>query len=170
MFSVGDMVVYGGQGVCKITTVEKKKIAGEMKEYFVLKPVYDERNTIFVPLDNEALFSRLHKILTVDEAKKLIRDIPEEASIWVEKETERKECYKKIISGGDRGDISRMVKTLRDRRETLKDSGKKLHSADERFLKEGVRLLCDEMAVVLSIEPKQVLELIRESIAKCSNA
>ena len=38
MFKVKDIVVYGAQGVCEIIDIESRKIGGEIKKYFVLKP------------------------------------------------------------------------------------------------------------------------------------
>ncbi|MGN1467614.1 MAG: CarD family transcriptional regulator [Ruminococcus sp.] len=167
MYNVNDTVVYGSQGVCKITSITEKNLNGEIKKYLVLKPVYDERNTIFVPLDNQLLYSRLHKVLSAEEVNRIIDDIPSEDFLWVENETERKDCYKKILSGGNRQEISRMIKTLRYHRIQQQKSGKKLHSSDERFLKEAEKLLYDEIAVVLNMNPDDVLPFIKQKLSLC---
>ena len=53
MFQVKDVVVYGSQGVCEIISIEDRKIDGETKKYFVLKPKNDKGATFYVPTWNE---------------------------------------------------------------------------------------------------------------------
>lgn len=167
MYKVNDAVVYGSQGVCIVTSIAERKFGGEIKKYLVLKPVYDRRDTIFVPLDNQLLYSRLHRVLTSEEVEQIIEHIPEDEYIWIENESERKDCYKKVLSGGNRQEISRVIKTLFFRRSEKEKIGKKLHSSDERILKEAEKLLFDEFAFVLNISPDEVLLLIRKKLSLC---
>lgn len=164
MYNVNDTVVYGSQGVCKIVSMEKKNLGGEMKEYFVLKPIYDDRNTIFVPVDNAMLYSRLHHLLSSDEINKIIDEIPNEDFIWSDNENERKGLYKRVLSSGNREDVSKIIKTLHHHREEQQKTGKKLHSSDEYFLKEAEKLFYDEIATVLDIQPEEVQPFIFERI------
>lgn len=53
MYRVDDLVLYSAQGVCKITDITTKKINGEVNEYYILKPVYNENAVISVPVHNE---------------------------------------------------------------------------------------------------------------------
>ncbi len=164
MYGVGDVVVYGSQGICKITAIDEKKFNRETKKYFVLKPVYDDRNTIFVPLDNPLLYSKLYSVLTEDEMKVLIDNIPNEELLWFENDVERKEQYKKAMTEGNRINISRIIKTLRQHRLKQQQAGKKLRSADEYALKEAEKLLFDEIAFIFHIEPQNVVTFIEEKI------
>lgn len=169
MFNVNDTVVYGSQGVCVVTSITEKRISGTMKKYLVLQPVYDSRNTIFVPMDNELLCSRLRPVLSEKEVNKIIDDIPQAELILIEDETERKEQYRKILSSGNREEISRLIKTLRRVRSEKKDAGKKLHTSDEYFLKEAEKLLYDEIATVFKIKPDEVISLIEERLNAVNN-
>ena len=164
MYGIGDVVVYGSQGICKITAIEEKKFNREIKKYFVLKPVYDDRNTIFVPIDNPLLNSRIHSVLTEDEMKGLIDNIPNEELLWFDNDTERKEQYRKVMVEGNRNNVSRIIKTLRRHRSKQQQAGKKLRSADEYALKEAEKLLYDEIAFIFNIEPQNVLPFIEEKI------
>lgn len=168
MFGIGDVVVYGSQGVCKITAIDEKKFNREIKKYFVLKPVYDDRNTIFVPLDNPLLYSRLYSILTEAEMTVLIDNIPNEELLWFENELERKAQYKKVMSEGNRNNVSRIIKTLRQHRSKQQQAGKKLHSSDEYVLKEAEKLLFDEIAFIFNLELQNVVPFIEEKIGAVS--
>ena len=46
----------------------------------------------------------------------------------------------------------------------MKGNGKHLRAADERFFKEAERMLYDEFALVLGMEPEEVLPFILERI------
>ena len=52
MFKAGDMVVYGGTGVCRVLGVLIPEFAKKRgTEYYELEPVY-ESGTIYAPVDN----------------------------------------------------------------------------------------------------------------------
>ena len=56
------------------------------------------------------------------------------------------------------------LKTLRLHQRKLRDSGRKFHASDERFLKEAERVLYGEFAHVLHLEPAQVEPMILREI------
>ena len=58
MYSIGEVVLYGSNGVCEITEITTKKIGKDSIEYYVLKPVCSDSSTLFVPTQNEMLVSR----------------------------------------------------------------------------------------------------------------
>ena len=58
VFQVGDVIIYGVQGVCKIEETEEKNVGGAARTYFVLKPVEDQGSTIYVPTDNELVLKK----------------------------------------------------------------------------------------------------------------
>ena len=58
MYSIGEIVLYGSNGVCEITEITTKKIGKDSIEYYVLKPVCSDSSTLFVPTQNEMLVSR----------------------------------------------------------------------------------------------------------------
>ena len=55
MYSIGEVVLYGSNGVCEITEITTKKIGKDSIEYYVLKPVCSDSSTLFVPTQNEML-------------------------------------------------------------------------------------------------------------------
>ncbi len=164
MYQVGDTVLYGAEGVCVIDDISSRDFGGEKREYYVLKPVHQSGSTFYLPTCSPAVKDKLKKILSSEQIYELIRAMPEEGSIWIEDENERKQKYKEIIQSGDRLELIRMIRTLYFHREELKEAGRKFHLCDEHFMKEAEKLLYDEFAHVLNIPPEQVLPFIVEQV------
>lgn len=164
MYEIGDTVLYDTQGVCRIAQITEKDFNGKRLSYYVLKPVYDEKSTVFVPVDNESLTQRMRRILSEEEIHALIRSMPQEDAHWIEDENERKQAYKEVLAQGDRVKLIQTIKALYLHREKLRTQGKKLHVADERFFKEAEKLLYDEFAHVLHIAREEILPYI---LAQC---
>lgn len=164
MFSVGNIVSYGMQGICEISEITEKKFKSNVIKYYVLVPVFDKSSKIFVPIENETLTSKMRRILSKDEILNIIESMPDNEIIWIENDNERKEKYKEILSGGDRTKIVKLIKTLYLHQKHQKQIGKKLHISDERLLKEAEKLLYDEFAFVLNIDRNDVLSYIIDQI------
>lgn len=164
MFQINDTVIYGAEGVFKIQEISNMDFAGEKKEYYVLKSLYNENSTIFVPTDKETLLAKMRKILSKEEIYDMIRSMPDEELIWIEDESERMQVYKDILIKGNHRQIVKLIRTLYLHGQNLKQLGKNLHKVDERFLKDAERILYDEFAYVLNIKPNQVLPFIQEQI------
>lgn len=157
MLQVNDVIIYGVQGVCKITAIEEKTIAGAKKTYFVLKPVGDQGSTIFAPTDNELVRRKMRRLLTKEEIHKLIDSMRWENALWVTNENERKELYKNILAKGDHLDLIRMLKAIYAHKTQREAEGKRLHMSDERFFKDAEQILYNEFQYVLDIKDKDDL-------------
>ena len=112
MYSVGAVVIYKNEGVCKITDTVTKRFRDKNIEYYVLKPIHKENSEIFVPKNNSVLVEKMRKVLSRDEIMKLIKEMPKEGSIWIENSDERKESYRKILERGERTELVKLIKTL----------------------------------------------------------
>lgn len=160
MYQIDDTVMYDTHGACRIVEITEKNFNGKRLSYYVLKPVYDEKSTVFVPVDNEMLTRRMRRILCEEEICALIRSIPRESVNWIEDEGERKLAYKEVLAQGDRTKLIQTIKALYLHREQQRAEGKKLHVADERFFKEAEKMLYDEFAHVLHVEREEILPFI----------
>jgi len=157
MFQVNDVIIYGAQGVCKITDIEEKIVSGQKKSYFVLKPVGDQGSTIFAPTDNEIVLKKMRRLLTKDEIHKLIDSMRWENALWVANETERKELYKSILAKGDHTELIKMIKAIYAHKAEREAEGKRLHMSDERFFKDAEQILYNEFQYVLELGGKNEL-------------
>lgn len=164
MFQVNDTILYGTQGVCRISEICDKDFGAGKAAYYVLHPVYQSNSTIFVPVDNEKLTERMRRIMSLDEIKELIKAIPDEETYWIDDDAERRRRYQEMISSGDRRLLVQLIKTLYLEQERRKKDGKKLHQSDEQLLGRAETLLYNELALVLDIKPEQVVPFLNEQI------
>ncbi len=160
MLKIGDTVLYGATGVCSVEGMTEREIGKEKKQYFVLKPLAQDKCTVFVPADNEALLKKAKKILSREEIYAVIDSVQPEPDIWEENEIKRREQFGEIIHSGDRKKLMLLIRSLYNRREERRAEGKRLHITDERFMSEAERLLYDEFSAVLGIKQDEVVEFI----------
>lgn len=164
MYRVDDLVLYSAQGVCKITDIAMKKINGEVNEYYILKPVYNENAIISVPVHNEKAMAKMRRALSIDEIYRLIRTMPDKVLIWIDNDNLRKEKYRNILKGSDRAELISLIKTLYIHQQEQQQKGRKLHNIDEQIFVEAEKILYEEFAYVLKIERDQVLPFILKQI------
>ena len=160
MYNIDDVVVYGTEGICKITGITEMKFGGEKSEYYILAPVEKEENTVYVPKNNEKVLKRMRRILSADEANELIDSLPMEPMAWIPNDRERQMAYKDIILTGKPEEVFRMVSTLYNKQKDQLAIGKKLHASDERFLRDAEKMLFNEIGYALNIKPQEVLSII----------
>ncbi|WP_294408964.1 CarD family transcriptional regulator [uncultured Ruminococcus sp.] len=165
MFEIGSVVSYGSTGVCKVSGEMQQKVKGEMKKYLVLKPVYKNNSTVYVPVDNENLMSKLKPVLTKADAEDIIEAMSEERAEWIKSDSERIRYFRETLSDGNIKSIAIMVRTLYKHRKSQFAKGRKLHASDEYFFKDAEELLFDELAMALEIRPEEVGAYLNERLA-----
>lgn len=160
LFKIGDTVVYGAQGVCKIDCIESKQIGKQTADYYVLKPIFNENTAVFVPVDNELLTAKMLCVLT----KAQIKDLSEKAAdidvVKASDENQKRELYKSTLSGGDREKLVSLIKTIRLERDIRCENNKKLNINDEQTLRKAEMLLYNEIAFVYDVEPDEAKNII----------
>ena len=163
-YQVNDTVLYGAHGVCTIQEIVERNVTGTPMQYYVLKPIYDPKSTICVPVENQALTAKMRRVLSAAEIYDLIKAMPHEPGLWIANDNERKERYKEILAYGDRVQLIKLIKAIYEHKREQEQKGRKLHISDERFFHEAEKMLYDEFALVLQIQPDQVLPFILEQI------
>ena len=165
MYKINDTIIYGTEGVCRILDIAKRTYGGQTDVYYILSPIYKRASTVMLPRSNATLMSKMRRLLTPDEANKLILSIrTESVAEWIDNEKQRREHYRDLLACGDRSELVRHIKGLYERTERQKAVGKRLHACDERFLEDAQRILHDEFSVVLGIPRENVLSYIRDSV------
>lgn len=163
MFHIGDVVVYGTEGVCEIREITEVRFGKESNEYYVLSPIGKATDTFYVPTSAEKVLLRMRPVLTKKQAEELLKLIPSTPFEWIENERERIEAYKKILLYGTSEDVMSMARCLYFHQIEQLEKGKKLHASDERFLKDAEKLLFDEISYVLGISQNEVMPLIMKA-------
>ena len=160
MFKISDYVCYGATGVCQITETKKERISGVTKEYYVLKPVFNENSAVYVPMDSPILVEKMKPVLSATEIKKLITNAKKRNDEWIVNDFQRSEQFKGILKSGDRANIIEIIRMIYRRQKELASRGKHLHVSDERTRRDAQTPICSEIAFVKGISPDEALELI----------
>ena len=165
MFNIDDYVIYGGNGVCKVTDIGVPEISRFdcEKEYYTLEPVY-ESGKIFAPVDNNKVVMR--RVITKEEADDLINSIPSVEVNWVEDMKDREHEFKDIIHHYDCRGFVNIIKTIIERKKKCSSVGKKISVSDTNYLKRAQEYLCGEFAIALNI-PKDTVNTYIENRLKC---
>lgn len=164
MYQIGDQVVYGIHGICRIAALENRSVGGKTIRYYVLKPKSEKGAVFYVPADNAAAVCKMRRLLSQQELEALLKSPEARESTWIADENQRKLLYRELISSGDRARLVSMVGSLYRHKETQAASGRKFHLCDENFLRDAEKLLCGEFSEVLQIPGEMVGAYIRRTM------
>ena len=153
-YEIGDFVSKPVTGICKIENIlylnpQDKK---NNKLYYLMRPVEDEKEKIYVPILNPD--SRLRLCLTKEEAWNLIKRIPEIPTAWTENEKMREQSYKAAVKTNNPEALVSIIKTIYQRKQKRLAQGKKCTATDARYFQIAENLLYMELGVALE-KPKQ---------------
>jgi len=158
MFKVGEYVVYGTNGVCKVESIGTLNMGMGDREYYTLTPIYEKKSKLFTPVDNQKVIMR--PVLTLEETNELIDGIEEIDLLYVEDEKKREETYKEAMRTCDSKQWIKIIKTLYLRKQDRLSKGKKATSSDEKYLHMAQQNLYGELAFSLKISKEEVEEFI----------
>ena len=164
MFEIGDYVVNATNGICKISEIVEldMSVDKKLKSYFLLRPVDEENDRVYIPVDNAA--KRIRKVITVDEANAVIDRIPQIDELEIRNEKERETKYKEAVRSCEPDTVISLMKCLHNRSEERSKSGKKNTAVDERYWKMAEHNLHAELSFVLGNDKQEVKELIYSKI------
>ena len=158
-------VVYGKTGVCRV--VDRREMAFSApggEEYYVLSPSNDPRSFVYVPCANEQLLSRMRPLLTKQEIDTLLDNACQQPLEWPEDKAERQILFREMLSGGECGELLRLIRCLYEKRVERLAAGKRLSTADESLLQDAIRLLEQEFSYSLELTRPQVADYIRDRL------
>lgn len=164
MYQIGDQVIYGIHGVCRIVGLEERMIDRKSVEYYVLMPLVQKDARYYIPTKNQAAVAKLRPVLSSAELDDLLASKDVRRNAWIPDENQRKQRYRELISSGDRAALMSMVSTLRRHREEQAAAGRKFHLCDENFLRDAEKLLGSEFSLVLQIDQDRVGDYIQNKL------
>lgn len=164
MFEIGEYIVYGMNGVCKVEAVGPMRMAGvdNEKEYYTLLPLYTRGSKVYTPVDNQKIVMR--KVVDKTEACELIDEMAQIGEIQEESDKNREMAYKEAIKSCDCRAWIRVINTVRKRKEERLAQGKKMSVCDERYLKSAQDNLYGELAVSLNLKKDEVENYIEHRL------
>lgn len=164
MYEAGDLIMYGGTGVCKVESVTSGIFdAEDDRKYYVLQPLY-QTGTIYSPVDNRKIFMR--PIISAEEARALIDEIPEiESEVFRSSSIQQlSKHYQEAIDTNTCYDWVELAKSIRLKSDEAKKNNRSLGQIDKKFKKKAEDLLFGEIAAALNIPREDVYSYISERI------
>ena len=163
MFEIGDYVLNATNGICKISEIVELDMSGDkkLKSYFLLRPVEEENDRVYIPVDNAD--KRIRKVITQDEAKAVLDRVEIEALV-VNNEKERETLYKEAVRSCEPDNVVSLLKCLHIRNEQRAQAGKKATSVDERYGKMAEHNLNAELAFVLEKDKQEIKDIIHDML------
>ena len=162
MFAAGDLVVYGGEGVCRVESVGTPHTSGydKTKEYYTLSPLY-RSGQVMTPVDTAVL---MRPLMTTQEAAAFLSRLPVLPPQAPEGAGQRavKEHYHAVVTSYDCGRMAAMIKYTSQRRRDAQRRGRKVSQLDERYLRRAEEQLYGELAAALGIDRQDVCAYIQK--------
>lgn len=160
MFEVGDFIVYGQNGICKVTEITQLEESGVDKNrlYYVLVPEKTRDSRLFCPADSDRIIIR--KVISAEEAKQIMEESKSIEPLEIPNERARDGSYKMAMKSCDLRQSVSVLKTLLIRKKEREENGKKITTTDERYLKQAEEGLFSELAMATGMTKEKVKEIM----------
>lgn len=166
MFAVGEYIVYGINGICRVEDVCPSPYdATDTRTYYLLVPVNNPMSsTIYTPVNNERVPMR--RLMTPEEIEALIAAMPDIELLTVPVEKQRREIYRATIATLLPEGYVQVIKTVHRRREELTAAHKHFPVTDLEYGRLAKHLLYSECAHVLGLAEEGMEEYIASRVPK----
>lgn len=164
----GDHVVYGSSGVCCVEEIRTCRITPDMplEDYYILKPLNNPSSTVFVPMGNKMLRSKMRSVMTREEIRSLLESVAESELDWIDDRKERINTFRGILAKGDRRELILLIRCILGRIQALEHGRKKVSASDQDILQSAERTVKEEFSFSLGIPPEEVLAYIRNRLSE----
>lgn len=169
MFCIGDMIIYGTEGVHVVSEYARSPIdKNDDKIFYILKPAYgSENNIIYTPADNRNV--KMRPVMSREQALEVIETMPSVALLQIDQEKKRRLAYRDALSEGNTEKYISIIKTVHQKREDCIKQKKKLSESDAEYEKKAKFCLYGELAISLGIAFEEVEDYIMNKLG-ASNA
>ncbi|MFV0466277.1 MAG: CarD family transcriptional regulator [Lachnospiraceae bacterium] len=166
MFETGQLIVYGGTGVCEVDGIETREVPGtqDKKLYYTLRPVYSKGSKIYTPVNNEKVVMR--PLITKSEANTLINRIGDMDILQEENMNLRDKMYKKILYSCDAESCTRIIKTLYIRKNKRQSAGKRVTANDAKYIHLTEEFLFGELALAIGVPKDEIQNVVTNEVEK----
>lgn len=166
MFEVGEFIVYGTNGICRVTDICPSPYdSADTRTYYLLVPVNNPMSsTIYTPVDNDRVPMR--RLMTPEEIEALILSMPHIELLSVPVEKQRRDLYRATVGALRPEGYVSVMKTVRERYERLSAAHKHFPVSDMEYGRLARHMLYSEISHVLSIKEESVEEYIAQKLAQ----
>ena len=165
-FEVGQYVVYGTNGICIVDSIEMMSFTSEMPKemYYVLRQHRHSETCFFVPLKYEELVSKLREPMRREDIEDMLMGLSDDDVKWMNDRRARGDYFKSILNEGVGGHLLNMIICIYEKKRELARQGKKLSVTDTTTLRSAEKLVEEEFAWALGMDPQDVPAFIRKRL------
>ena len=170
MYKTGDMVVYGGVGVCCVESVGKPEhpLPGADPERlnYTLRPL-NESGVVYTPVDARVF---MRPVMSRQQAAELIDSLPQVTALDGIAGDYRQLAgqYRAALQTHQIGTLLRLLKTLHQRQEHCLAQGKLPGKVDRQFQQTAEKFLYEELSCALDIPTDAVHDYIQQRLDKAA--
>jgi len=164
MYELNQILVYGSSGVCKLVDIRTEHFTDSPALYYILSPVFSSQSTLYVPIENPKLSSKLRPVMMKETLHEMMITAKNSSVIWETNDRIRAENFNKVVSNGMSCELLTIFKSLIIHKNELKNSVKKLHNADERTLALCEKIVGEEFAYAFGVEVNDALSHIQNEL------
>ena len=156
MLNVGECVIYGSHGLCRVQEILVPSFLerGNEKQYYMMVSAVDAGSVLYVPVDGAE--DKVREVMSADDAEGLIDeiDVIEEMDLPEGKKAEP--AIAEVVKRNIADEMMSLVKALHKIKAIREAEGKKFAALNERYLNIAEKLLYTEMAFALKTEKDEV--------------
>lgn len=156
---IGDRIHYGGHGVCLVCGRETKDLGASRRDYFLLRPMGNDRITLYLPVDAQPERIHLRRMLSAQEIYSLVNREQDNPPHWISDSRTRRQVCGQTLRSGDPVALIRLVKNLYLHAQQM-PAGRLMPMSDQELLSSAERQLYDEFQFVLNIGQDQLLPFL----------
>ena len=164
MYQVGDLVMYGSTGVCRVEEIGHPAMPGldPAREYYRLTPYY-RGGTIYAPVDGKV---QMRRVISREALDRLLPALPELPPLSDVPENNRLagEYYRAILAEHSCERLLQLCKTFHRKQKRLSESRRSVNSTELRSWKTAEEMLYGEFGFVLGIAPSEVQRYLAEKL------
>lgn len=169
MFQVGDHIVYGTNGVCRIAAIGKPDglTVQEGRQYYTLIPLFSSE-TIYTPVDTKVF---MRPVISQKEALSLIAQIPflEGTPPGTHDTKQAAGRYQASLDAHECTELCKLIKTVYAKNQNAIERRRSPGQVDQYFMKRAEDLLFGELSVALDMPRENVLPYIQQSVSSFEN-
>ena len=168
-YEIGDLDSKPVTGICRIEDILYLTSQDEKNDklYYLMKPIEDEKDKIYVPVSNSD--SRLRLCLTKEEAWNLIKRIPEIPTAWINNEKLREQNYKEAVKANDPEALVAIIKMIYQRKQKRLAQRKKCTATDARYFQMAENLLYMELGAAIGKPKKEYVRRLLSTLQTIVN-
>jgi CarD family transcriptional regulator len=156
MYQIGDLIIYGNMGVCRVMDVAVPSFCkgGEKKSYYLLEPL-GQQGEIYIPVDSKVF---MRPVIHREEANRLIDLIPsmQAQAFHSTAMQELTQHYSAALNTHDCQDLIQLIMSIYAKKKYRQQRNQKFGTVDENYMKRAEELLNTEFSVALGIPPSEV--------------